>query len=213
MKSSIALEKLKREYTLSKIYKKDRLAKELAECQAIEKYRFKMPSNGVIYDLATGHGMAAALIALNKPKSLVIGLDLKARDHWFMFYSIPNLLLVEGNIYNYPFIPEPDFIFSIHPCGELAIRVIDVAAEFGVPFIIIPCCIATKRLVDMNDKMPGIECFLKAFNHLQTKDDVAYANWTAALAYYAEQHGYKTSIYRPKFLNKLTPRSMIIYGR
>jgi|Deesub1362A_J573_1020465.scaffolds.fasta_scaffold00330_35 trans-aconitate methyltransferase len=214
MKKSPALEKMEREYSLDKIYSdRSRLAKEIAEIQAIEKFKYKMPRDGVIYDLACGHGMAGALVALNKPRALVIGIDKTPRNHWFMFYSIPNLLLVQGNIYEYPFIPEPDFIFSIHPCRELAIRVLDVAIDYGVPVVLMPCCIATSKLIEMNEKMPGIETFLKAYNHANVQEDVRYVNWTAGLAYYIEQHGYKVSIHRPKYLSKHTPMSMIIYAR
>ena len=213
MKFSEILKSMEYRYGVNKIFRgRRRFIKELVEVKAIEDYKYKMPSDGVIYDLATGHGMLAATLALWKPRSLCIGVDKQYRKHWDNFYSIQNLLFIQGDIFNMDYVLEPDFIVSVHPCRELAFEVCNTAIKYNAPLILMPCCVSLKLLKEYTNN-PGLSSFIKAYNHVKVEEDRKYVNWVALLAYHLETNGYTVSVRRPKYLTDLTPKSMIIYAR
>ena len=187
-------------------YKTPKLKKELIEADSIFSYRYKICRNGnVVYDLCTGHGILAAALAKFRRSSLVIGIDKLARQYWDYYYFIQNLLLVQGDIYNYPFdtIP-PDVITAIHPCRGLAEQVIRIAAKYEADIYLMPCCV--KRGIKRQS------VFAQLLNHSQAIDP-QYVAWCFHLAEMMEEYGYDVRVRSPKRLRAVTPKSIILIGR
>lgn len=102
-----------------------------------------------ILDLACGHGLLAQILLLlddSIPGALAIDRSLPpsaARLNASLQETWPRLAgritFIEDDLENTP-IMSGDLLLSVHGCGNLTDRIIDLAIGNGVPVALLPCC-------------------------------------------------------------------------
>lgn len=101
----------------------------------------------------------------------------------------------QGNIFldKYSF-PEFSMVLAVHPCGDLAYRVAEIAIENKVPIVIVPCCTGGNRK-SWVDEFPDIN---------------AHSRHAMKVVEYIQSYNYDVKV---KTINRAyTPRNYIIIG-
>lgn len=103
-------------------------------------------NNGEVVDLCSGNGLTSFMFLLNNARSQSVMYDIKRTNKFARLER-----LFQDCEFNYEFhqqdINKPislndrtSFIISIHPCSELADRVIQLGLTSKIPFAIMTCC-------------------------------------------------------------------------
>ena len=97
-----------------------------------------------VLDVGSGSGQVTAELARAFPQSKTVGIEINntlvttARKN---YGSLGNLSFYEGNCFDR--LPlKPNLIVSLHGCGSITDRVLDLAIESSADVICVPCCYA-----------------------------------------------------------------------
>jgi len=120
--------------------------KEIKESFAfVNKIRRFISGKKVVYDLCCGHGLVGAtLVYRGLVKYAILVSDKRYKSHDELIDSLglqSRVYYVYRDIFeDNTFITEPDAVVSVHACGELSDRVIDIAKYHNVDVYLMPCC-------------------------------------------------------------------------
>lgn len=128
--------------------------KELLEAWEVAKRVRRKMRGGPVYDLAAGHGVLAAILLLlddTSPTAVCVDKRRPASQRKVLDVLVarwPRLegrvTFVEGRVEDVQ--PEPEaLVVSIHACGRLTDRVLDISLAARCRVAVLPCCQDTKR--------------------------------------------------------------------
>lgn len=172
--------------------------KEISETMAVKRFlksiALKAPMKYSVLDLCAGNALTSVLSVFVLPVARAVAVDVRPRKrNWegAKRFSYSNIDINGDEIFN--LVDENTIIIAIHPCSDLANRVIEIYNKTKAKHLILmPCC---KGKVTM--KLPNL------IKSRLGKDMV----WTWQLA---QQCKGKTEIYEDK--SCLSPRNSIIYS-
>ncbi len=110
-----------------------------------------------IVDICSGNGLLGWYFLLQMPSIQVLSIDIKQtrknkylKERILRVYSgiTDRFHCLNADINNTQLkLENSDFIVSMHACGHLSDRVIEIALENHLPFSIVPCCYEPDRHV------------------------------------------------------------------
>lgn len=153
-----------------------------------------------IHDFCSGHGANIPYAIVRNKAKFGIAYNIFApkssKKLWSyygriaarMTYKIEDIYQEKYNLEN------NSLVLSIHPCGNLCHRIVDIALNNNTPIVIVPCCIGTKRdsLISKFDNIP------------------AYTRWCIAVTEPLYKAGYYINV--RKIRDRATPVNNIIIG-
>lgn len=124
----------------------NKIEKEITEAMAIIKnlrgFILSSPGPHRVVDLCSGNALVPVLAAFLFPNTITIAIDKKYRDR--KWHLVKNFTYLETDIYEnyvYDFIDENTIITAVHPCQNLAKRVISIYKNSKAKgLILMPCC-------------------------------------------------------------------------
>jgi len=103
-------------------------------------------NNGKVIDLCSGNGLASFMFLLNNSRSQSVMYDIKRTNKFARLERLFQDCELDYE-FNQQDINEPisldnrsRVIISIHPCSELADRVIHLGLKSNIPFAVMTCC-------------------------------------------------------------------------
>lgn len=178
--------------------------KELHECWEVAK-RVRRHLRGTrIVDLACGHGLLAwMLVVIDRRIGEVLAVDRRlppsaARLAAEMAAEWPDraerVTLREGDLRESPARPD-DVLVSVHACGSLTDRVLDLALDAEASVAVLPCCSDHSRLDDGGlSGWLGADLAIDVVRALRLRD-AGYKVWTLHIA------------------EAITPKNRLLLGR
>jgi len=123
------------------------ITESMAVLKKVRKISLKNPMNYILYDFCAGNALTSVLAAHLLPIKQVIAIDNRERSRdW---YKAKRFTYEFSDIYDYPVnrINKDSIIVSIHPCSNLAERVIEIYNNSMAEFLILmPCCNGSIRI-------------------------------------------------------------------
>jgi len=120
--------------------------KEISESMAVvkrlRKVLIKNPNKYTLYDLCAGNALTSAIAAHLFQLKHTYAFDIRKRDR--AWDKIRGFTYINDNIHNptmYNRICNDSIIISVHPCTNLAKRVVDIYNQSKAGFLLVmPCC-------------------------------------------------------------------------
>lgn len=101
------------------------------------------PGNyGTILDVGCGSGLLSNAIALSNPRAKVLGVDSNSKlikKCQKRFGHVENLSFQTKDAFNFV-MNKTNIVISLHGCGNLTDRVIDMAIQCHSDVLVVPCC-------------------------------------------------------------------------
>ncbi len=119
--------------------------KEITEAMAmlrlIKPIVLKNPMNYILYDLCAGNALTSIIGVYRTPIGFANAVDIKPRGR--EYHKVKRFEYSKENLHSFhiPYGVDTAIISAIHPCKNLAIRVIDIYLESNVKYLMLmPCC-------------------------------------------------------------------------
>lgn len=190
----------------------------------------QLGSYETILDVNCGNGLLTSALAAEFPQTALVGIDhneeLIARNK--ERYAQPNLHFTAHNAFTYEG-SASGLVISLHGCGSLSDRVLDIALQHQVDVLVVPCCYGklqsnggfafprstalssyreqiSKKIVNMATQLEG-QAEDGRQNYLSLQRDLARMIINLDRALYLQEHGYSA------FLAPITADHGYLNGR
>ncbi|MEK6889760.1 MAG: class I SAM-dependent methyltransferase [Nanoarchaeota archaeon] len=201
--------------------RKIKTARKKAQISGLISLITDLPKYEEIIDACSGNGFFTAKLAERFPQTYVVGLDnnsVLVRKTSLAYSGFPNLSFQTLNLFsaNLDLERKSRLITSLHGCGGLIDKAIDLAISSEADFVGVPCCyskiklnypsLSLPRSRALSDKTEEYNAFLKHASESEGSTSRRTTNIAAVLGdvfrilvnfdrlFYLQQNGYKTHI-------------------
>lgn len=134
-----------------------RKARKIAQYKGVLKIIEELGEYEKVLEIGSGNGELVRKIAERFRNAQIIGLEKNIRLVKKLKESNipPNVHFEEGNAFNYFAEKKPDLVISLHGCGNLTDKVLDIAINSKADVICVPCCYPKiKRKIESQVELP-----------------------------------------------------------
>lgn len=204
-----------------RVHKKVKISRKRAQISGLISLIYLLPKSNEIFDLCSGNGAFSAELARNFTTSNVVGVDISPElmsKASLIYSALSNLSFQTRSIFDYEVIPDSKskLVVSLHGCGGLIDRAIDIAVKSRADFVGVPCCyslissnnpsFSLPRSSALSDRVEKYLKILKITGGLEGLRQDAEPNTAGAVTdilrllvnfdklLYLQQNGYETAV-------------------
>jgi len=126
------------------------ICKEISESMSIiKRIRGDLLENKLfytIYDLCAGNALTSIILAHLLPVKKCIAID--KRERFRKWDRVNKFKYIFDNIFDFNNYDDNSIVMGIHPCGNLAVRIIDIFNDYKEIKVLylMPCCVGNMNL-------------------------------------------------------------------
>ena len=130
------------------------ISESMAIIQILRDVILKKPMQYTVYDLCAGNALTSLIAVHLLPLKSAVAIDKKVRNRdW---EQVKRFHYFEKNIDIDEVLPEDSVIIAVHPCRDLALKIVDLFNKSDASYLIMmPCCIKHESIGNL-----GLQEFL-----------------------------------------------------